>query len=132
MSALDWSIAAMCDATDGTLVRYHPETYDGVIDGQPPAERLLTEETLGGLRFVRNRMGHHVDHADFIHPGAGRPGPGDGGITSWTWKSVPRPPLASLPPRSRAWEMTRYRAYEAQLGGHPIGETFGPLRAAGR
>ena len=42
---------------------------------------------------------------------------------------MPEPTLASLPPRGKAWEMSRYRAYEAQLAGHTIGEIFG--RAAG-
>ena len=157
VSALDWSITAMRDATerllrvraldrprafaviseavwwvtivDGTLVRYRPETYDGVMADQVPADRRLIEGTLAGLRFVRNRMGHDVDHVDFIHPQTGRPGPGDGRITAWTWKSVPEPTLASLPPRGQAWEMTRYRAYEARLAGHTVGEIFG--RAAG-
>jgi hypothetical protein len=96
---------------------------------QVPADRRLIEGTLAGLRFVRNRMGHDVDHVDFIHPQTGRPGPGDGRITAWTWKSVPEPTLASLPPRGQAWEMTRYRAYEARLAGHTVGEIFG--RAAG-
>jgi hypothetical protein len=152
VSALAWSITAMRDATerlprvrardrprafavigeavwwvtivDGTLVRHHPEAYDGVLAGQTPAERRLIEGTLAGLRFVRNRMGHEVDHVDFIHPEASRPGPGDGRTTAWTWKSVPEPTLASLPPRGKAWEMSRYRAYEAQLADHTIGEIF--------
>jgi hypothetical protein len=38
---------------------------------------------------------------------------------------VPEPALASLPPRGQAWEMTRYRAYQAHLAGHTIGEIFG-------
>jgi hypothetical protein len=37
---------------------------------------------------------------------------------------VPEPALDCLPPRNQAWEMTRYRAYEAQLAGHSVGETF--------
>jgi hypothetical protein len=52
-------------------------------------------------------------------------GSGDPQLTAWTWKSVPRPALDSLPARGQEWEMTRYRAYEAQLAGHTIGETFG-------
>jgi hypothetical protein len=151
-SAFDWAITAMRDATgrlvrvterdrprafaaiseamwwvtivDATLVRYHPDTYDEVMAGQPDAERRLIEGTLSGLRFVRNRMGQHLDPADFIQPAEGRSGPGDGGIMAWTWKSVPRPALAPLQPRGQAWEMTRYRAYEAQLAGHTVGETF--------
>ena len=38
---------------------------------------------------------------------------------------MPEPAVASLPPRGQAWEMMRYRAYEAQLAGHAIGEIFG-------
>jgi hypothetical protein len=33
------------------------------------------------------------------------------------------------PVGGRAWEMTRYQAYEAQLAGHSIGETFGRAAA---
>jgi hypothetical protein len=152
VSALDWSIAAMGDATarvlgarawdrsrafaviteavwwvtivDATLVRYHPDTYDDVLAGQPAAESQLIEEILGGLRFVRNRMGPYLDPADFIEPQEVVPGAGAGGVTAWRWKSVPEPTLASLPPRGQAWEMTRYRAYEAQLAGRTVGEIF--------
>ncbi len=157
VSALDWSISAMRDTTgkllrarawdrprafaaiseavwwvtivDGTLLRYHPAAYDGVLAGQALAERRLIEGTFAGLRFVRNRMGHDVDHVDFIHPEASRAGHGDGRITAWTWKSVPEPALGWLPPRGQAWEMTRYRAYEAQLAGHTVGESFGRAAA---
>jgi len=45
------------------------------------------------------------------------------------WRPVPEPALTLLPPRAQAWEMTRYRAYEAQLAGHTIGETFGRAAA---
>jgi hypothetical protein len=30
-----------------------------------------------------------------------------------------------MPHRGRAWEMRRYRAYQAQLAGHTIGDTSG-------
>ena len=150
-SALDWSMSAMRDATgrllrvtardrarlfavvseavwwvtivDATLVRYHPDTYDGLLTGRPPADRQMIEETLAGLRFVRNRMGPYLDPADFIQPADGRPG-GDSRIRASTWKSVPEPELTLLPSPRQAWEMTRYRAYQAQLAGHSVGETF--------
>ncbi len=153
VNALQWSIMAMRDATerlaqvrawdrrraftvigeavwwvtivDGTLVRYHPETYDRVMASQPPAERGLIEETLAGLRFVRNRMGHDVDHVDFIRPAARRPGASGGRITDWRWNPLPEPSRASLSPRGQAWEMARYRAYQARLAGHTVGEVFG-------
>jgi hypothetical protein len=152
VSALQWSITAMSDTTerlprvrpldrprafavigeavwwvtivDATLLRHHPDAYDAVMADQAPAERRLIEGTLAGLRFVRNRMGHEVDHVDFIHPQASAHGAGDGRITAWTWKPVPEPALASLPPRGQEWEMTRYRAYQAQLAGHTVGEIF--------
>jgi hypothetical protein len=145
-SALAWSITAMSDTTgrlsrvrtadrprafaaiaeavwwitmvDATLVRHHPDAYDSVMAGQNPSQRQLVEETLTGLRFIRNRIGDEADLAEFVAAGEGR-------ITGWTWKPVPEPALASLPPRGQAWEMTRYRAYQAYLAGHVIGETFG-------
>jgi len=152
-TALDWSITAMRDVTgrlrrvraadqprvlaaiseavwwvtivDSTLVRYHPAVYDSILAGQSPAERRLIEGTLAGLRFVRNQMGLHLDPADFICLVTGRPrGDGDRG-PAWTWKSVPEPPLGSLPPSGQAWERTRHSAYQAQLAGHPVAETFG-------
>ena len=157
VSALQWSITAMRDTTerlprvraanqprafavigeavwwvtivDATMVRHYPDEYDGVMAGQPPAERRLIEGTLAGLRFVRNRMGQEVDHVDFIHPGASPAQAGDDRITAWTWKSLPEPVLDSLPQRGQAWEMTRYRAYQAELADHTIGEVFG--RATG-
>ncbi len=157
LSALDWSITAMREATgrlfkigacarpsafaviseavwwvtivDGTLLRYHPDAYDGVLGSQAPAERQLIEGTLAGLRFVRNRMGYDADHVDFIRPEPVRPGPGDDRITAWRWRPVPEPALASLSPRGRAWEMARYRAYEAQLAGRTVGEIFGRAAA---
>jgi hypothetical protein len=145
-SALAWSITAMSDTTgrlsrvrtadrprafaaiaeavwwitmvDATLVRHHPDAYDSVMAGQNPSQRQLVEETLTGLRFIRNRIGDEADLAEFVAAGEGR-------ITGWTWKPVPEPALASLSPRGQEWEMTRYRAYQTYLVGHAIGETFG-------
>jgi hypothetical protein len=148
--ALDWSITAMRETTgrllratdwdqangfaviseavwrvtlvDATLMRYHPDIHSRVLAGQAAAQRQITEDTFAGLRFVRNRMGYDTDPADFIQP-PNRP-PGAGRIAAWTWRPVPEPALASLTPRARDWEMTRYRAYQAQLADQPIGETF--------
>jgi hypothetical protein len=155
-SALAWSITAMSEATDrlsrvrawnrprafaviseavwwvtivdATLVRHHPDAYDAVMTGQAPAQHQLVEETLAGLRFVRNRIGDEADLGEFIEPGDAGPGAGQRPVTSWTWKPLPEPVLGSLPPRAQAWEMTRYRAYQAQLAGHTTGEIF--VRAA--
>jgi hypothetical protein len=156
-SALVWSVTAMSDTTgrlprvrawdrprafavigeavwwvtivDATLVRHHPDVYDSVMARQPPAERRLMEGTLTGLRFVRNRIGDEADLGEFVEPGEAGQGAGERRITGWTWKPVPEPALTSLPPRGQAWEMTRYRGYQAQLAGHTIGETFGKVTA---
>jgi hypothetical protein len=111
---------------DATLVRYHPDVYDAVLARHGEDERRVIEGTFGGLRFVRNWMGYHLDHSDFIQP---QGGPGYGPIAAWTWRSLPEPVLAALPERGQEWEMTRYREYQARLAATPIGETFG--RAAG-
>lgn len=159
--ALDWSTAAMREATqrllrerppaqgpgyvliseavwwvtivDATLVRYHPDTYDSVLAAQPPTERPLIEGALGGLRFVRNQMGYHADHSDFIqvpevqdrgnggprrHRSAVRP------LSAWAWRPLPEPAVTSLPPPRQEWELTRYRAYQDHLAGHTMGEIF--------
>jgi len=102
---------------DATLVRYHPDAYDGVLAGHAAAERQAIEGTFGGLRFVRNQMGYYLDHADFIQSGAGA-------IAAWTWRPLPEPLLDALPARGQEWELTRYREYQARLAGQPVGETF--------
>jgi hypothetical protein len=150
-SALSWALTAMRDTTerlgrvrasdraqafavigeavwwvtivDATLVRYYPEDYDAALAGLPDQQRRAVEITLAGLRFVRNRMGYHADHADFIRPCPDESG-GDAPITEWTWRSLPAPAVAALPPRGQEWELSRYEAYQDLLAGHPVGETF--------
>jgi hypothetical protein len=150
VSALGWSVTAMGEAADrlssgqawnevrafgavseavwwvtivdATMVRFHPDAYDEVLDGFVPAKRRLIEETLEGLRFVRNQVGGGGD-LDLVRPGVSDGG--DGGIGGWTWAPLPKPPLASLLPRQQAWEMSRYQAYQARLAGHTVGSTFG-------
>ena len=151
-SALAWSLTAMTDTTqrlcqvtardrprvlaviseavwwvtivDATLVRHHLDAYDAVAARQNPAQRELVEQTLAGLRFVRNRIGGKTDLAEFVRPGKTGPDPRNGHITGWTWKPAPTPELASIARRGRPWEMARYQAYQAHLAGHTIGETF--------
>jgi len=114
---------------DATLVRYHPEAYNAVLAGRAAAEREAIEGTLAGLRFVRNWMGYHADHGDFIRPQPGRQRPGGGQIAAWTWRRAPEPAVASFPPMRQEWEMGRYQAYQAHLAGHAVGETFGRAAA---
>jgi hypothetical protein len=147
VNALGWSVTAMRDTADllasmgprhgprafpvigemvwqvtivdATLVRHHPDAYDRVLAGQALGQRRRIEGTLGGLRFVRNRLRGDAGCGEFVGPGAGGP------VTAWTWLAAPEPQLGSLPPRSRAWEMSRFRAYQAHLAGRTVGETFG-------
>jgi anti-sigma B factor antagonist len=148
-SALQWSVTAMSEATgrlpgvrlwdqpralaavgeavwwitmvDATLVRHHRDVYDAVMAAAGAVERRLTEGTLAGLRFVRNRIGPETGLEALIDEGAGT---GHRRITGWTWKPTPEPALVHLPLRGQAWEMSRYRAYQAQLAGRTIGETL--------
>jgi hypothetical protein len=109
---------------DATLVRYHLEAYDEVIAAQNPAQRRTIEETLTGLRFVRNRIGRGADLAEFAEPGSPVPDAGAGPDTGWVWNPAPEPALTWLSARGQAWEMTRYQGYQAQLAGHDVRETF--------
>ena len=152
LSALDWSIAAMGEATgrlsqvrawdrarafgavgeavwwvtivDATLVRYYPDEYDDMLCAQSDSERQLINDTMAGLRFVRNQMSNAIGNVDFVQPGPGCGKPEDGGISAWLWSRVPAPEVDGLLPRGQAWEMSRYQAYQHQLTGHTIDETF--------
>lgn len=158
-SALDWSGAAMREAADrllrpgapsrphgfvmiteavwwvtivdATLVRYHHDAYSAVLAAEPASERALIEGTLGGLRFVRNWMGFHADHSDFIQPAPQPRGRGTGGaaIAAWIWRPLPDPAITSFTPLRQEWERDRYRAYQAHLAHHAVGEVF-PRAAA--
>jgi hypothetical protein len=89
------------------------------MTAQCPEERRVTEGILAGLRFVRNQLGHKVDLARLAGPD-----PESQCVRDWTWQPVPEPLLVASPRRARAWEMTRYQAYQAQLAGHAVGEIF--------
>jgi hypothetical protein len=151
-SALEWAITAMRDSTarlprvteldrprafaviseavwwvtivDGTLVRYHPEAYDRELRSRCPADQALIEETLAGLRFVRNQMGQDVDHIDFIRPRSPVRGARHGHVRDWTWTHMPEPACASLSPRGQEWELSRYQAYLTRLADQAVGQTF--------
>jgi hypothetical protein len=149
-SALAWAIGAMSDAVarlprvagldrprafaviseavwwvtivDANLVRYHPDVYDRELASQPEAERLLIEETLAGLRFVRNQLGNDIYHGHFIQPGAASAD--SRRAQDWSWTALPEPSGESLSPRGLSWEMDRYRAYESRLAGRAVVATF--------
>lgn len=109
---------------DAAMVRYHPDAYERVLDAETSANRQLIEESVAGLRFVRNRIHDDAVPAQLLGPEGGESGAGSIGTRGWTWKSVPEPALARSGSRARAWETARYRAYQARLAGHPVGEVF--------
>jgi hypothetical protein len=84
------------------------------------AECQRIEQTLAGLRFVRNWISREGTLGEAIATGAA-----SRRITGWTWQPIATPALAWLPPRAQAWELVRYQAYHARLAGCTIGKTFG-------
>jgi hypothetical protein len=151
-SVLEWSIAAMREATgrlnrirawdrtrafeaindavwrvtmlDAALVRYYAGVYDDTLDRFSPADQVLTEETLAGLRLVRNRVREPDDLARFVDSGTTAWGPQTGEITSRRWKAVSARPSGARSKSASAWEQSRYRAYQSRLAGTAIGDTF--------
>jgi hypothetical protein len=160
-AALDWSVNAMTEVTsrlednghklgllvtaatavsdatwwvtlvDATLVRYQPGEYDATLESLRPAEREEIEQTLAGLRYVRNQMGLHIDPVDFLQarpatPGIGSLAPGTlaPGELTWTWSVLPAPVIRDLTPRGQEWEYSRYQAYRCWLAGRPVSRAF--------
>jgi endogenous inhibitor of DNA gyrase (YacG/DUF329 family) len=145
-AAIDWSVAAMSEAArrlsspgprdlpsladavadavwwvtlvDATLVRYHPRNYESTLADRS-ARRRETEQTLEGLRYVRNQLGRSVDPVDLITPTAA-----EGTPPTWAWRSLPQPDVSGLGPRARKWELNRYHAYQAQLAGRDVTAAF--------
>jgi hypothetical protein len=106
---------------DATLVRYFPGGYDAVLDAQPARERAEIEDTLAGLRYVRNQMGVHLDPDEFLRAGVTS---GGEQAAAWTWSPLPEPVTMELSPRGQEWERSRYRAYQDWLAGRAITHTF--------
>jgi len=154
-AALDWSVNAMSEVTsrlednghklgllvtaatavsdatwwvtlvDATLVRYQPCEYDATLESFPPAEREEIEQTLAGLRYVRNQMGLHIDPVDFLQAApTGAPGIAAPGNATWTWSPLPAPVIRDLTPRAQEWEYSRYQAYRRWLAGRHVARAF--------
>ncbi len=151
-SVLEWAVAAMREATgkltgvgawdrtrafeaivdavwrvtmvDAALVRYYPGVYDETLDHLSAADRVSTEETLAGLRLVRNRVREPDDLAPFVGSGTTDWGPLTGQITNRRWTAVPARPAESRSKSAQDWEHTRHRAYQNRLAGNAIGDTF--------
>lgn len=148
---LDWSITAMREATgrlhrrrawdrtrafeaindavwrvtmlDAALVRYYPGVYDETLDRLSAADQVLIEETLTGLRLVRNRVGEADELVWFVDSGTSDWEPVTGQITDRRWEAVPARSPGSRSKSAQAWELARCRAYQNQLAGTAIGDT---------
>lgn len=148
-AAIDWSVTALADAVrrfersgtwdlaraaaavsetvwqitllDATLVRYHRRDYEAAMARLEPGLRRETEETLSGLRYVRNQLGRSETPADpegFIQSGDAH---GDG---PWLWSPRPEPPLKTLSADGRQWELGRYHCYQHRLADHEAALIF--------
>lgn len=118
-----WSVTIV----DATLLRHYPAAYDAAAAALTRPQRRVVEETLAGLRFVRNRIGEKIDLAELVGPGApddDTADTADTAVTDWVWKPVPAPNGASRSARAQAWARTRYRAYQAQLAGRTVGDSI--------
>jgi hypothetical protein len=150
VAALDWAVNAMTEVTsrldaasaldlqhaaitvseatwwvtlvDATLVRYFPGGYDAILDAQQAPRRAEIENTLAGLRYVRNQMGVHLDPDEFLCMAPD----GDAGEAdlTWTWSALPEPFTGELSPRGQEWERSRYHAYQNWLSNRAIPDTF--------
>jgi hypothetical protein len=151
-SVLEWSVTAMREATerlhrlrawdrtrafeaindavwrvtmlDAALVRYYPGVYDDTLERLNTADQVATEETLAGLRLVRNRVAAPDDLARFVRSGTRDWEPLIGQITGLCWESAPARPPGSRSKSAQAWELARSRAYQNRLAGTAIGDTF--------
>ena len=149
---LEWATAAMTDTTeelldacgwdephgfaviteavwwvtmvDATLVRYRPDSYGRALTGHDPRSRRVIEDTFGGLRFVRNRMGYDTGLADLIETRPDASSAPGHRVGDWHWKTVPESAGHSQAGRGQEWELSRCEAYQAQLAGQTVGETF--------
>ena len=123
------AVVAVSDAVwwvtivDATLIRYHPDSYDATMDALPAARQQEIEQTLAGLRFVRNQMGVHLDPGEFIGvlPDSGK---GEKRGPALTWSPLSPPPPGDLSPSGQEWERGRYLAYAERLAGQGVVHTF--------
>jgi hypothetical protein len=142
-TALDWSVQAMCTATDrvnkiqaanldeafaaiGEAVWWITVVDDNVRARYGKAYSRAAQatsprpgDTMRGLRSARNRITHEVEIVSFIEAIGSRPDPSDGRISGWSWCSTPPPT------RRTASDIAGHRAYEAALAGKNIVYTFG-------
>jgi hypothetical protein len=144
--AIDWSVTAMTESAarlavagawdlhhvaaavgetvwwvtlvDATLVRYHLRDYERALASKE-VRRRKTQETLEGLRYVRNQLGKSVEPDEFVSPAVG-----DNGASGWVWRPLPEPRLEGVASRARQWELSRYRAYHERLAERDIARTF--------
>ncbi len=105
---------------DAALVRYHSVTYDQALLARSATDRRLIEQSLAGLRFVRNRIAARTAVADLVDPGEPDADGTASPVVDWMWNSV----MAATTSEPRPWEIARYEAYQTRLAGRAVGEVF--------
>jgi hypothetical protein len=89
----------------------------------PAGQQEEIEQTLAGLRFVRNQMGIHLDPDEFIRVTGRASGDGEPEVTL-TWNALTPPTAGSLSPSGQEWERGRYLAYQERLAGQGVARAF--------
>jgi hypothetical protein len=105
-----------------SVTRYLFRMADGMPVVTPPAQ--IDTTMAGRLRAILLEW-HRRGYTAVVVDMTGGRNAGIRRITQWPWRPVCEPALAPFPPRGQAWELARYRAYQAHLAGHTIGETVG-------
>jgi hypothetical protein len=115
-----WSVTIV----DAALVRYYPATYDAVIENRSSAEQRSIEQTMAGLRFVRNRMGGAGGLSEFVEPVGADASVPTMGITAWRWKATPELTLTDAASHAQPWENARHQGFDAELATRSVLDTF--------
>ncbi len=108
---------------DATLMRYHEAAYGRLLARLSDADRKATEDTFGGLRFVRNQMVRETFAGNLICRPTD-PGAQPDRVAEWTWDPTCAPDLGARTETRQDWELSRHQCYQAQLAGRPIGDSF--------
>ena len=147
MSALDWSVEAMCQAAD--RVQRVPNGREreafaaigetlwwiGIVDenlrerkpeiyGSHVTFTLGERPLLMGLRYARNRFTHGVDVLHYVEPDGILHGDPRGYRSIWKWRSLPaehRDYVVGNPGRSAR---KQYKAYQAAVAGTDVHQSF--------
>jgi hypothetical protein len=90
--------------------------------GGTPSGTAVPSTAAGPRSSTSPRRSPRSQRSGSSPPSAAIPSSGEGRIAGSTWRPVPEPAFASMPPRGQAWEAARYRAYQAQVTDRTMGD----------